>query len=70
MSTKINCLLGANAPLGQTCVECENEPSTIWMRGYATNHADILLCAGCAMQLARKLLEDICEVATKGGRHD
>jgi hypothetical protein len=28
-----------------------------------------LLCSDCAMQLARKLLEDLCAVLTREGRH-
>jgi len=30
---------------------------------------EILLCLDCALQLSRKLLEDVCEIATSGGRH-
>jgi len=37
----------------------------IIMWGYA--EGDVALCRSCALQLARKLLEDLCELA--GDRH-
>ena len=42
-------------------------PAEIVMQGYAAN-ADNNLCVSCALQLARKLTEDLCEL-TAGGRH-
>lgn len=54
--------------LGKQTCEC-GEPAQIEMHSYAHNGALILLCGDCATQLARKLLEDVCELRTKGGRH-
>ncbi len=51
-----------------SCSYCDRELARIWMRGYATGHEDIALCRDCAMQLVRKLTEDLCEF-TKGGRN-
>ena len=45
---------------------CGNE-ATIIMSGYAESGLD--LCSGCALQLARKITEDLCELLTVGGRH-
>lgn len=39
----------------------------IMMREYADNYENIFLCRDCALQLSRKLLEDLCELA--GDRH-
>lgn len=49
------------------CFYCDEESFTV-MRGYAVGYTDIVLCRDCAMQLLRKLSEDLCEF-TKGGRH-
>jgi len=49
------------------CSCCGEREAVIWTRGYAENHAGIFLCEFCALQLARKVLEDICEV--EGDRH-
>jgi hypothetical protein len=49
------------------CPTCTVRPVEIHMLGYACNDADILLCGYCAQQLARKLLEDLCDLA--GDRH-
>ena len=48
--------------------EC-GEEAEILMECYAAHSARIMLCANCAKQLARKLLEDICASETPGGRH-
>ncbi len=55
------------------CPLCDKGSSSIWMRGYGCNIKtggveDVLLCQDCAMQLVRKLSEDLCEF-TEGGRH-
>jgi len=50
------------------CNGC-GEPAVIEMHGYATDHASVTVCADCGLQLARKLLEDLCDVLSKGGRH-
>jgi hypothetical protein len=39
----------------------------IEMRGYAEHEKTIFVCKTCAIQLARKLLEDLCEL--EGDRH-
>jgi hypothetical protein len=44
------------------CHEC-NAPATILY----ISHFTILLCTNCAIQVSRKLLEDVC--ALKGDRH-
>lgn len=48
------------------CTSCKGI-AEITMNCYSEGNLD--LCRECALQLARKLLEDICDVATKGGRH-
>ena len=44
------------------CTGCDKE-AEILMHGYADNRADIRLCRMCALQLSRKLLDDLCEPA-------
>jgi hypothetical protein len=46
-----------------------DKPAVIWMRSYAKNNNDLWLCSDCALQLVRKLSEDLCEVLTKAGRN-
>jgi len=53
----------------KVCNSCREVEPKVWMRSYAENGANILLCRDCSLQLSRKLLEDICELDTKGGRH-
>lgn len=55
--------------VGHTCECGVGEPAKITMTGYAEEGAVIHLCKDCALQLSRKLLEDLCELDTKGGRH-
>jgi hypothetical protein len=50
---------------GKTC-ECK-KPAEIYMRGYAEDNHDLLLCQFCALQLVRKIMEDLCDLA--GDRH-
>jgi hypothetical protein len=50
----------------QACVACEERLAEIYMWGYAENHAHVMLWPRCALQLARKLLEDLC--AAEGDR--
>lgn len=51
------------------CTSCNKELAQIEMHGFADKTANLLLCADCAMQLARKLMEDLCALITKSGRH-
>jgi hypothetical protein len=37
------------------------------MIGYAKG--ELSLCSDCALQLSRKILEDLCELLAWGGRH-
>lgn len=46
----------------EPCVACKTRLAEIYMWGYAQKHAHIILCPPCALQLARKLLEDLCAV--------
>lgn len=45
---------------------CGNE-TRIVMHGYGDG--DVRVCDGCALQLVRKLSEDLCQLLTAGGRH-
>lgn len=47
------------------CSDCDS-PAAILMRGYKDKD-DILLCKFHALQLARKLIEDVCDI--EGDRH-
>ena len=49
------------------CTSCHKKKIEIVMEGYAEGLARVALCKTCATQLARKLLEDICEM--EGDRH-
>ncbi len=53
----------------RTCDACGKSLAAIQMHGYSEGYSDICLCAGCALQLTRKLTEDLCELLTLGGRH-
>lgn len=44
------------------CCSCEKKQAEIAMIGYAENNENIVLCKDCATQLARKLLEDVCDL--------
>lgn len=48
------------------CTNCDND-SQVYFHGYAQNYSDIELCKFHALQLARKLLEDVCDL--EGDRH-
>jgi hypothetical protein len=62
--------LGEFQPNAQrNCDSCGKVPAAIQMRGYSEGASDIQLCAECALQLVRKLSEDLCELLTKAGRH-
>jgi hypothetical protein len=39
------------------------------MHSYADKDGDLFLCMDCALQLVRKITEDLCELLTAGGRH-
>ena len=54
---------------GTTCDYCQN-PATIKMMGYGDGeNGECNWCTECALQLVRKLTEDLCELLTRGGRH-
>ena len=48
------------------CGAC-GEPADLEMHGYAEDGRNVFLCAFHALQLARKLTEDLCALA--GDRH-
>lgn len=52
--------------MDKKCGACGSIHPKIMIGMYSKN--DIYLCQYCATQLARKLLEDICDL--EGGRHD
>ena len=52
--------------LPKLCPSCETEGAEIMMLSYVRGR-EIILCRGCALQLSRKLLEDLC--ALDGDRH-
>lgn len=66
--TVINAEERKNWKLPATCPVCNEDSAIIWIHEYAMDYADIVLCKDCAMQLVRKLSEDLC-VFTKGGRN-
>jgi hypothetical protein len=55
----------AEASCGGGCAS----PAAVEMHGYVADGVRLNLCAECALQLARKILEDLCELHTHGGRH-
>ena len=44
-------------------------PAAIGMLCYAHNDEGLFLCSDCALQLVRKITEDLCELLTRSGRH-
>jgi hypothetical protein len=64
MITKLN---QPGLPHNVTCTACRKQKGPVWIIGYAD--ADLFLCADCALQLVRKITEDLCELLTRGGRH-
>jgi hypothetical protein len=51
------------------CDYCGGD-AVIQMAGYGDGvNDDCNWCADCALQLVRKLSEDLCELLTRGGRH-
>lgn len=55
--------------LDEACGHCNERAGEIRIWGYAPNETTLELCRDCAKQLARMLLEDICAIDSKGGRH-
>ena len=53
-------------PHDMLCTACHKQPGPIWMHCYADS--GLFLCADCALQLVRKMTEDLCELLTAGGR--
>jgi hypothetical protein len=52
------------------CDYCGGAEAVISMFGYGDDFSgNCHWCANCAMQLVRKLMEDLCELQTQGGRH-
>ena len=63
----------ADQALGQrmkddACQGC-GQPATIFMTGDSRETGGLVWCSDCALQISRKLLEDLCALLTKGGRH-
>lgn len=55
---------------GPNCDYCGTSPAVIKASGYGDDEiGDCNWCADCALQLAREILEDLCELRIKGGRH-
>ena len=50
------------------CCRCSEETATLFILGY-TEVDPLEICSGCAKQLARYILEDLCALETTGGRH-
>jgi hypothetical protein len=50
------------------CTANCGRPQQVLMTGYAEDSRELRLCRDCALQLARKLLEDLCELVA-GDRH-
>ncbi|MGA2387513.1 MAG: hypothetical protein ABSF97_01030 [Candidatus Sulfotelmatobacter sp.] len=52
------------------CDKCGGADADILMIGYGDDKAgDCNWCGECAMQLARMLMEDLCELKATGGRY-
>jgi hypothetical protein len=53
------------------CDYCGGDtPAVIRLVGYGdSENGECNWCADCALQVVRKLSEDLCEVLTAGGRH-
>jgi hypothetical protein len=50
------------------CDYCD-EPAVIELRGYSgPDKPHVHWCKDCALQVVRKISEDLCELLTKGGR--
>lgn len=62
-------LVKAFGPQALATCDCCEAPALIEFHRYAGSGARCNWCSGCAMQLARKILEDLCELLTKDGRH-
>jgi hypothetical protein len=58
--------LGLEA-LPPVCDACHQRAVAIHIHGYASDDAVMDICQCCALQLARKLLEDLCDLL--GDRH-
>lgn len=62
-------IFGLERKMGIGCDYCQ-EPAVVTMHGYGdSKNGGCNWCADCAMQLVRKIMEDLCELLTKGGRH-
>lgn len=66
-------LISENAKPGQdnyiNCDYCGGD-AVIQMVGYGDGKNDTChWCMDCALQLVRKISEDLCELLTRGGRH-
>ena len=63
LSSKLSEAAGVPVP------NCDNCPcvSTIALTGYSERGFN--LCSECALQLVRKLTEDLCELLARGGRN-
>jgi len=63
LAQEFTVMMGGEIP---KCVCCER-PSQVAMIGYAESSQLVVLCSFHALQLSRKILEDLCELA--GDRH-
>ena len=54
---------------GTGCDFC-HDTAVIKMIGYGADRTgECNWCTDCAMQLVRMIMEDLCQLLTKGGRH-
>jgi hypothetical protein len=67
LSTKMAAAAGFPGAVPK-CNHCRRVPAAVSMSGYSENGFD--LCVDCSLQLVRKITEDLCELITKGGRHE
>jgi len=62
-------MLASRMPRNAVIPPCRNcgKETRIVMSGYSNENVEV--CDECALQLARKLTEDLCELLTEAGRH-
>jgi hypothetical protein len=63
LATKMAEYAGGPVPKCDNC----SRLAAVGMSGYAEHGFN--LCSDCALQLVRKIAEDLCELLTWGGRH-
>lgn len=57
-----------DAVMDAVCGNC-GQVAEILIISFSDRKGGLTWCSDCAMQLARILLEDICALRSKGGRH-